>query len=119
MRAIILFLLLFLAFVFINCSKKETTEPAEFGSIKGKVYEASTGAFIKNVGVETDPPTGAVTTDSTGAYIITNVEPSQYTIYAEKLGYISNSVKIQVIAGNSTIGDIALEIDSTFTSGFQ
>ncbi len=99
-----------------GCSKTEDTPTAvpTHGSITGLITDFNTDAALSNVNVYTLPATSYVTTDSTGAYKIDNVEPGEYSITAAKRGYDSLSVSISVIAGKNTFADFILQkTDST------
>lgn len=107
------FILLAFIVVVNSCGGDETTEPVQTGTITGHVFDAETSLPIASSNVTSDPPTSAVTTDTTGLYTILNVDPETYTISALKMGYIEGSANISVSAGNSTIADIFLIKDST------
>ena len=102
---------IFLIFL-INCSGDSPTKTSDSGKIKGTVYNAESGNAIGKALVFTTPPTSAVTTDTTGAYEISNVEIGKYHVTAIKAGYDSAGVKISVSGGNTTIADISLLQDT-------
>jgi len=109
-------LLLFASAAFLisllNCSSDPPTKESDTGTIQGTVYNAENGIAIGKALVVTAPPTSAVTTDTTGAYEIDNVETGRYHVTAIKAGYDSAGVKISVSAGNTTIADISLLQDT-------
>lgn len=99
-----------LAVLLSFCSDPAKT--ADTGKISGTVYDALNGGPIDKALVLTTPPTSAVTTDTTGAYQIGNVQEGTYHVRASKAGYDSAGVDISVSAGNTTIADISLQSDS-------
>lgn len=110
-----IFAIVFLLPLFIFTCSETPTKGSDTGKITGTVYDAVSGSAINKALVLTTPPTSAVTTDTTGAYQITNVEGGTYHVRASKAGYDSAGVDISVSAGNTTIADISLESDSVKT----
>jgi hypothetical protein len=108
---------LFLIFSFLillaSCGGEETTEPIATGTINGFVYDGYANAAIDTAEVITNPPSSAVITDDKGEYKILNVEPGVYRVTAYKMGYDSAGVYISVSAGNTTIADIPLLVDTS------
>ena len=115
MKHYILFGLLSVIFLFVSC-KKDDKNPVsiEYGSIQGKVTNASGDSIIINANVSTNPPTSSVTTDSRGEYIINNVSEGNYIVTATKSGYQPGSVSVKVNPGKTTIANIQM---SVITSG--
>jgi len=103
-----------IAGLLIACTKVE--DPPTTGSIKGTIYDKATAVTLAQVLVETDPPTSAVTTDSSGTYLIDNVEPGAYRVTATKNGYDSTSVQVSVSAGNISVADIHMQADTLSSS---
>lgn len=95
------------------CGSEDPTESPQTGSITGYVYDAGTALPIASVNVTSEPPTSAVTTDTTGYYTILNIEPEVYNLSATKMGYTLGRTNISVTAGNATIADIFLVTDTT------
>jgi protocatechuate 3,4-dioxygenase beta subunit len=81
------------------------------GTISGVVRDDSTDVPIRGVSITTEPGTSSVTTDSLGHYTIVSLEPAQYSVIAQKLGYVSAQVSVLVIAEEQTTADIALQKD--------
>lgn len=107
MKKTVLFLLMLLFFQ--ACTKKEdpvAPEVAAYGTISGKISDASTGIPVAIVNIKTSPSTSSVSSDSVGSYKFSNIPPGDYIITASKTGYDSTSIKISVIAGSNTTGDI-------------
>ena len=97
--------------VFVGQSTNADISLAEqsTGTISGVVRDDSTDVPIRGVSITTEPGTSSVTTDSLGHYTIVNLEPSQYSVIAQKLGYVSAQVSVLVIAEEQTTADIALQ----------
>jgi hypothetical protein len=102
-------LILFLILSVQACKKADNVvapEDSQYGTISGKIAEALGGSFVSKVNIKTVPSTSSVTSDSLGNYRLENVTPGEYTIYAAKAGYDSANIKVKVIAGSLTTGDI-------------
>lgn len=115
MRNIIVLVLLML--VFQSCKKADSAvapEETTYGTISGRIAEAVGGAIVTKVNIKTIPSTSSVTSDSLGNYRLENVLPGEYSVIAVKTGYDSTSIKVKVIAGSNTVGDIFIQkYDST------
>ncbi|MGE5497066.1 MAG: hypothetical protein ACM3Q2_03310, partial [Syntrophothermus sp.] len=64
MKKTVLFLLMLLFFQ--ACTKKEdpvAPEVAQYGTISGKISDASTGIFVAIVNIKTSPSTSSVSSD--------------------------------------------------------
>ncbi len=94
--------------IVVGCSGEEDTT----GTIKGEVYNAHTGTVIAVANVYTVPPSGSVSTDSSGLFTIENIEPEIYRVVASKHGFDSSSVSVSVSTGNVTTANIPLNPDS-------
>ena len=104
---------LFTLFLFMACGETpQDPEPSIHGKIVGNVMEGQNLSAIGGANIHTNPPTGVVTTDTTGAYLIEHILPGTYRVYANKLGYDTASVGIAVQAGITTTADIVLLADS-------
>lgn len=78
-----------------------------YGYIKGIVTDSIKP--LSNVNITTNPSTSSVTTDSKGIFIIRNVPPAEYTITASKIGFSNSSLKVKVIAGDTTFANIIMK----------
>ncbi|GAB4328292.1 MAG: hypothetical protein Kow0037_02490 [Calditrichia bacterium] len=104
----VLGLILFLGL--LACSD-DPVSPVTTGTVSGKVVDAVTGAALAGASITTTPATNAITTDSTGTYLIENVEEGKITIAASKTGYRNGIVSVNVVAGDTSIAIIQLEYD--------
>ncbi len=101
-------ILILFVLTLISCKKEETTEPETFGSISGTVSEFATDSLIFKANVYTEPATSYVTTDENGKYVISNVEPGEYSVTVAKTGYDTLKAGVTVVAGKKAIADFVL-----------
>ena len=99
-------------FIYFHACSDSPTKGKETGKISGTVYDAVNGSAINKALVLTTPPTSAVTTDTSGAYQIANVQSGTYHVRASKAGYDSAGVDVSVSEGNTTTADVSLKRDS-------
>lgn len=87
---------------------------AQTGIIKGRVYDAYTNEPIMFANVVLEGTTKGATTDETGNYEITDIEPGIYNVKATYLGY-QDKVEYEIEVTNSKpyIVDLAMEEQST------
>jgi len=112
-----LFVILALLLFFSTCksptSPDDTTTPPDTtpttGTIVGTITESGSSAAISGASVSTLPATTTVTTNSQGAYTISNVSAGSYTVTASASGYIDNNTNITVTAGQTTTANLALQ----------
>lgn len=84
--------------------------PTNAGRIRGVVRNASTGAVISQANITTKPSTYSVVTDSKGEFRIDNINPIEYKITAEKVGFISLERSVVVGANKESIADFNLTV---------
>ncbi|MBM2816732.1 MAG: hypothetical protein HW421_3494 [Ignavibacteria bacterium] len=83
-----------------TCS--ENSSSSSSGTINGKVINNKTYNPIPGVIITSSPPTQSVITDNDGIFKISDVQSGQYTVKAEKYGFISNTTIITVNVGKTT-----------------
>lgn len=89
------------------------TSAVDKGSISGTVKDASSGTPIEGAAVETLPATSTATTDSSGAFTISNIPVGVYTVTATKSGYVVFSLAgVGVAAGRTTLVSLVLTPES-------
>ncbi|MBN1939618.1 MAG: chitobiase/beta-hexosaminidase C-terminal domain-containing protein, partial [Candidatus Aminicenantes bacterium] len=72
-----------------RCSERLRIDPTPPRSIRGLIVDWRTDLTVAGVRIRTTPPTESVLTDDMGAYFIgRNVQEGEYTISAEKEGFI-------------------------------
>lgn len=90
---------------------------ASKASIQGSVTKAGAGQPLKGVRISfrrldgSQNPFGnvrtPVTTDATGRFLVTGVDPGQYRIYAERDGYIRQEYGQRTTTGSGTVISVA------------
>jgi len=78
-----------------------------YGTIKGIVTDSSKALY--NVNITTNPSTSSVTTDTKGIFYIRNVAAGEYTLTASKIGFTNATIKIKVLAGDTTFANIIMK----------
>ncbi len=95
--------------------------------ISGTIIDQNTKQSIDSVHVQTLPATQDVYTDSMGKFFIANIEQGAYLLIASKVGYLSDSLNINLteperkelflsLAHDSTFNEISLETTSDYYS---
>jgi 5-hydroxyisourate hydrolase-like protein (transthyretin family) len=83
-----------------------TSAPAANGALSGTITSTTDGTGVSGVTVNltlnsTRTVIASTTTDSNGTYIITDVEPGEYTLTASKIRFWSDSTSVVTV--NSTV----------------
>lgn len=94
--------------VSVGCSK-ETVSPETFGKIEGQILDSETENGIASVNITTSPATNSIITGNDGSFTIEEVSTGTYTVNADKKGYVSNSVSIQVREDKTAKAQIYLD----------
>jgi hypothetical protein len=94
--------------VSVGCSK-ETVSPETFGKIEGQILDSETENGIASVNITTSPATNSIITGNDGSFTIEEVSTGTYTVNADKKGYVSNSVSIQVREDKTATAQIYLD----------
>lgn len=102
-----IYLSLFLIFL-IGCSE-DKLDLTSRGIITGKVVTVGDNAPMENVKISTNPVTSIVFTDSEGNFQINDVPIDNYSVQAEKEGYLTQFEGI-TITDNSTV-NVVFEMD--------
>ena len=76
------------------------------GIITGTV--TSNGSLVIDATVTTTPATTTVTTNNSGIYTISNVNPATYTVTATKTGLGTGTTSVNVTAGGTATGNITI-----------
>ncbi len=87
----------------------EDSAPAATGGINGVVSDATTGEPIAGVNLTLSPSGLSKISGNDGRYEFQNVEPQQYDVQAQKVGYKYNVKSATVSAGQFAKCDIAIE----------
>lgn len=107
-------LIIITAFFFVSCNTEDSpVETSEFGKISGVVTNQKDDTPISKVSIYTTPATSVVSTDESGQFNISTIEPGVYSVTAVKNGFDSLIVGVTVTAGATAIADFMLpETDS-------
>ncbi|MEC5165921.1 Tol biopolymer transport system component [Flavobacterium sp. PL11] len=85
-----LIFLLVIMFVFSSCAEDKINGGADvYGSVSGKVVSNETFEPLENVKVFSSPTSSIVFTDAEGKFTIPNVKVGEYSIQAQKEGFLS------------------------------
>lgn len=83
--------------VFFSCSEEKIDGSAEiFGTVKGKIVSSDTFEPLENVKVFSSPTSSTVFTDAEGKFTISNIKVGEYSIQAQKDGYLSKFESVTV-----------------------
>ncbi len=82
------------------------------GTITGNVTDAQSGAIMPSVQVYLVGTGLGTLTNSNGRYLVVNVPAGSYTLRAERLGYGTQDVQIEVTGGQTLTQDFALESEA-------
>lgn len=96
-------------FIAVNCGNEES----EFttGMITGLITDAS-GVPLDSALITTVPQTIEAYTNDSGVFEIPDVQPDDYTVFAQKRTYIPGSVDVTVTAGDIISADVSLTQNS-------
>jgi len=92
---------------------KTEPEPTT-GDISGTILEEGTNTAISDATVILSPGGTTKTTGSDGKYTFLDLEPIEYTITAQKTGYLSNPKSVTVSIDETKTLDIPLALEETF-----
>jgi hypothetical protein len=85
------------------------------GAIHGVVKDYSDGRLIENCLVSLNPTGKSTTTNASGAFMFSGLEPGNYTASFGKAGYEQESVVVTVLAGQDVEQAILLKAKSVFS----
>jgi hypothetical protein len=118
LRRLALILVLVLSISACKSDEENPLEPSTVGAIEGQITSAANGSIIAKANVFTVPPTSYVTTDDAGKYLISNVEPGEYSITASKDGMDTLITEVTVTAGANTKADFILHQYDSLSSKY-
>lgn len=95
--------------VFLLMSACQPITYNTFGTISGTVVDYATGAPIQNAAVTLSPFGRNAFTGSDGSFHFDDLDPTRYTVTAQKEGYESDFVHITVYAGQAETISITLK----------
>ena len=92
------------------------------GSVSGAVSDVATGQLLESALVRLDDADGGVLTTAAGRYLILGVSPGSHRVTFEILGYDSQTLTVEVVAGeaavlNAELVSGALELQELVVTG--
>jgi len=82
------------------------------GTVTGNVNDAQSGAILPSVQVYLVGSGLGTLTNNNGRYLIVNVPAGSYTLRAERLGYATQDMQIEVTGGGTVTQDFSLESEA-------
>lgn len=101
--------LLLVLLLFFQCGEDGTIGIIEYGDITGKVLDRETQSPIENVKISLSPTNNSVFTDADGNFKFEEVEAQEYSIRAEKQGFL-DSFEAAVVSKEAAI-NVIFELD--------
>lgn len=88
---------------------------AQDGKITGKVYDGSSGSVLPDAVIRVESVNKGTATDLDGVYSIEGLKAGEHTVKASYLGYVSQSISVNVKAGEVVSVDVILKPEGTVT----
>lgn len=101
-------ILLFTGILALLFCTEDPITPETTGRLEGFVKDATTKEAIVDVTITTNPATQTVLTDSSGYFQLEDVAEGEYSVKAQKQGYVLMSVAVEVPAGETASTEILL-----------
>jgi len=92
---------------------KAPSDPAQGGTVTGRVTDAKSGQPIVGASVVLDGTRWHATTSENGAYRLAEVKPGTYTLTASRIGYAKQSQSVTVVAGQEATVDVHVELSAS------
>lgn len=97
--------------LFFNCSEDKISITGK-GNISGKVVTIGENTPLENVKISTNPATSVVFTDINGEFSIPSIDVSNYSVQAEKQGYLTVFEAVSVTEDSSTSLIFELDVET-------
>lgn len=104
----LLFTILTLFVLTISCNKKKN-DTSYYGTISGTVIEENTGDPIGMATINLAPSGKNTYTGSDGHFEFIDLDANQYTMTAQKTGYVTNRKTVTLSAGGTETVSITLQ----------
>lgn len=102
--------LTFISFFFLlGCDKQEYDI---FSTIAGYVSDVESGEPLQSVTVTISPTGKSVLTGADGMFEFDDMDAQQYTVTAQKNGYITNRTRVTALAGETVTVNLTLQSNS-------
>lgn len=115
---LILSSILLLALCFLSC-KEDVVEPIFYGGINGIVQDSESKLPLSDVIITTNPSSSSIQTDSDGKFSFTDLEVNEYSLSAEKEGYVKKTISVNVKKNANTSATIILSEKSSSSTNTQ
>jgi len=107
------FLTVFFVIILLSCNE-EQIEDTGFGTIKGRVVDKVNFEPIENAKITTSPTTSTIFTDEEGYFTIVDVPTGEYSVQAQKDGFLAKFEPINVVI--NTTGQVVFELETSTTN---
>ncbi len=97
--------------LFFNCSEDKISITGE-GRISGKVVTIGDNTPLENVKISTNPATSVIFTDINGNFSIASVDVGNYSVQAEKQGYLTVFEAVSVTEDSSSSLIFELDVET-------
>lgn len=96
-------------YLFLTCTDKQIPgSPALVGYIEGIVTKSNTTFPLNNVFISTIPATKQVYSDANGKFILEDIAPGEYNVFASIPGYDVDSLFVEVKTGDTSVVNFSL-----------
>ena len=85
---------------------------AQTGTVTGTITDASNGAGVQSVQVYLVDSALGTLSNANGRFLILNVPAGSYTLRAERLGYATQDIQVNVSAGGTVAQNFQLESEA-------
>lgn len=97
--------------VFSSFGASPSNGQAGKGSIAGFVKDSS-DAVLKGAQIKVQPSDLSATSDATGRFVVNGLDPGNYTVYFDYVGFSTTSKTVTVVAGQDATVDVKLTVSS-------
>jgi TonB-dependent receptor len=91
------------------------TASAQDGKIVGKVYDGSSGSVLPDAVIKVEGINKGTASDLDGVYSFEGVKAGEHTVKATYVGYVSQSISVNVKPGEVVTVDVILKPEGTVT----
>ncbi|MFO1451071.1 MAG: carboxypeptidase regulatory-like domain-containing protein [Opitutaceae bacterium] len=91
-----------------SSSAREASPPATAGTVTGRIYNPSTGEYVRNAEVAVEGSGQSTFSGDGGHFVLTGVPPGEVTVTVRYTGYVAESVRLVVAPAATTRVDVNL-----------
>ncbi|HEY3249575.1 MAG TPA: carboxypeptidase-like regulatory domain-containing protein, partial [Ignavibacteria bacterium] len=88
---------------------------AQNGKIVGKVFDESNGSILPDAVIKTEPLSKGAASDLDGRFSVEKLTPGQYKVTASYVGYVKQTKRIEIKAGEVLNIDFVLKPEGAYT----